>query len=81
MVTDMEMVLKGRFSSIEVPVDGETTSITALVSQPAIHPKEFMDHNSMGPAIVHPPETAIKRPKPTFAWFAWPQFHFHRLWF
>ena len=43
MVTDMEMVLKGRFSSIEVPVDGETTSITALVSQPAIHPKEFMD--------------------------------------
>lgn len=46
----------------EVPVDGEMTCAAALVSQPALYSKELMDQNPVGPAMVHPSETAIKGP-------------------
>lgn len=46
----------------EVPIEGEMTQAAALVSQPALYSKELMDQNPVGPAMVHPSETATKGP-------------------
>ena len=56
-----------RGSLVSVPggealLDGEMTSTAALVSQPALYSKELMDQHPVGPAMVHPSETATKGP-------------------
>ncbi|KAK6160867.1 hypothetical protein DH2020_004248 [Rehmannia glutinosa] len=42
------------------PADGEYFQAAALVSQPALYSKELMDQRPVGPAMVHPSETAGK---------------------
>lgn len=42
------------------PADGEYFHAAALVSQPALYSKEIMDQRPVGPAMVHPSETAGK---------------------
>ncbi|KAK4484004.1 hypothetical protein RD792_011217 [Penstemon davidsonii] len=44
----------------DVPVDGDYIHAAALVSQPALYSKELMGQNQVGPAMVHPSETASK---------------------
>lgn len=46
----------------DVPEDGEYIQAAALVSQPALYSKELMDQHPVGPAMVHPSETASKGP-------------------
>lgn len=41
---------------------GEFIQAAALVSQPALYSKELMDQHAVGPAMVHPSETASKTP-------------------
>lgn len=45
-------------------VTGETEYIkaAALVSQPALYSREFIDQHAIGPAMVHPSEAAAKGP-------------------
>ncbi|KAK6793128.1 hypothetical protein RDI58_012209 [Solanum bulbocastanum] len=46
----------------DIPEDGEFIQAAALVSQPALYSKELMDQHPVGPAMVHPSETASKGP-------------------
>lgn len=46
----------------DVPAEGEFIQAAALVSQPALYSKELMDQHPVGPAMVHPAETASKGP-------------------
>jgi hypothetical protein len=46
----------------DVPVDGEFIQAAALVSQPALYSAELMNQHPIGPAMVHPSETAAKGP-------------------
>ncbi|CAN6711963.1 unnamed protein product [Malus baccata var. baccata] len=46
----------------DVPTEGEFIQAAALVSQPALYSKELMDKHPVGPAMVHPAETASKGP-------------------
>lgn len=46
----------------DVPVESEFIQAAALVSQPALYSKELMDQHHVGPAMVHPSETASKAP-------------------
>ncbi|XP_057963722.1 monosaccharide-sensing protein 2-like [Malania oleifera] len=46
----------------DVPAEGEFVQAAALVSQPALYSKELMSQNPVGPAMVHPSETATKGP-------------------
>lgn len=41
---------------------GEYIQAAGLVSQPALYSKELMDQHPVGPAMVHPSETASKGP-------------------
>ncbi|KAL2489510.1 Monosaccharide-sensing protein 2 [Forsythia ovata] len=41
-------------------VDGEYIQAAALVSRPALYSKELMDQHLVGPAMVHPSETAAE---------------------
>lgn len=44
------------------PAEGEFIQAAALVSQPALYTKELRDQHPVGPAMVHPSETATKGP-------------------
>ncbi|XAR64280.1 hypothetical protein NMG60_11024556 [Bertholletia excelsa] len=46
----------------DVPAVGEFVQAAALVSQPALYSKELLDQHPVGPAMVHPSETAVKGP-------------------
>ncbi|KAH8514970.1 hypothetical protein H0E87_003713 [Populus deltoides] len=46
----------------DVHVEGEYIQAAALVSQPALYSKELMDQHPVGPAMVHPSQTATKAP-------------------
>uniref|UniRef100_A0A1D1XHW9 Monosaccharide-sensing protein 2 n=1 Tax=Anthurium amnicola TaxID=1678845 RepID=A0A1D1XHW9_9ARAE len=46
----------------DVPAEGEFIQAAALVSQPALYSKELMGEHPVGPAMVHPSETATKGP-------------------
>ncbi|GMJ02798.1 tonoplast monosaccharide transporter2 [Hibiscus trionum] len=46
----------------DMPAEGEFIQAAALVSQPALYSKELKDQCSVGPAMVHPVETASKGP-------------------
>ncbi|XP_060199994.1 monosaccharide-sensing protein 2-like [Lycium barbarum] len=46
----------------DIPEDGEYIQAAALVSQPALYSKELMGQHPVGPAMVHPSETASKGP-------------------
>ncbi|XP_068305537.1 monosaccharide-sensing protein 2-like isoform X2 [Pyrus communis] len=46
----------------DVPAEGEFIQAAALVSQPALYSKELIDKHPVGPAMVHPAETASKGP-------------------
>lgn len=46
----------------DVPEEGEYVQAAALVSQPALYSKELLDQHPVGPAMVHPAETAKKGP-------------------
>ncbi|GMJ02799.1 tonoplast monosaccharide transporter2 [Hibiscus trionum] len=46
----------------DMPAEGEFIQAAALVSQPALYSKELMDQHAVGPAMVHPAETASKVP-------------------
>ncbi|KMT10443.1 hypothetical protein BVRB_5g115690 [Beta vulgaris subsp. vulgaris] len=46
----------------EVIGDNEYVKAAALVSQPALYSRDFMDRDSIGPAMVHPSEASAKRP-------------------
>ncbi|TKY57559.1 Monosaccharide-sensing protein 2 [Spatholobus suberectus] len=43
--------------------DGEIFQAAALVSQPALYKKELMHQQPVGPAMIHPSETAAKGPR------------------
>lgn len=45
-----------------VPIESEYIQAAALVSQPALYSQELMDQRPVGPAMVHPSETASKGP-------------------
>ncbi|XP_042399226.1 monosaccharide-sensing protein 2-like [Zingiber officinale] len=47
---------------VDMPADGEFVQAAALVSQSALFPKGLMDQHPVGPAMVHPSETAVKGP-------------------
>lgn len=47
---------------VDVPAEDEFVPAAALVSQPALYSKELMDQHPLGPAMVHPSETASKGP-------------------
>uniref|UniRef100_A0A6N2LFM7 Major facilitator superfamily (MFS) profile domain-containing protein n=1 Tax=Salix viminalis TaxID=40686 RepID=A0A6N2LFM7_SALVM len=46
----------------DVPEEGGYIHAAALVSQPALYSKELMDQHPVGPAMVHPSQTATKGP-------------------
>ncbi|XP_030527086.1 monosaccharide-sensing protein 2-like [Rhodamnia argentea] len=46
----------------DVPPVGEYVQAAALVSQPALYSKELQDQHPVGPAMVHPSQTASKGP-------------------
>nr|KYP44458.1 Monosaccharide-sensing protein 2 [Cajanus cajan] len=46
----------------DLPTDGEIVQAAALVSQPALYNKELMQQGPVGPAMIHPSETAAKGP-------------------
>ncbi|XP_008237926.1 PREDICTED: monosaccharide-sensing protein 2 [Prunus mume] len=46
----------------DVPAEAEFIQAAALVSQPALYSKELIDQHPVGPAMVHPSETASKGP-------------------
>lgn len=45
-----------------MPEEAEFFQVAALVSQPALCSKALISRQSMGPAMVHPPETVTKGP-------------------
>ncbi|OVA01457.1 Sugar/inositol transporter [Macleaya cordata] len=47
----------------DVPTEGEFIQAAALVSQPALYSKELMEQHPVGPAMVHPSETAASGPR------------------
>lgn len=47
----------------DVPEESEYIQAAALVSQPALYSKELRDQHPVGPAMVHPSETAVKGPR------------------
>nr|KYP64886.1 Monosaccharide-sensing protein 2 [Cajanus cajan] len=51
-----------RGSIVSIPGEGEFVQAAALVSQPALYSKELIDGQPVGPAMVHPSETASKGP-------------------
>ncbi|KAI4317053.1 hypothetical protein L6164_024964 [Bauhinia variegata] len=55
---------RGSLASIpgEVPAEGEFVQAAALVSQPALYSKHLIDQQPVGPAMLHPSETASKGP-------------------
>ncbi|XP_078155512.1 monosaccharide-sensing protein 2-like [Carex rostrata] len=60
--------VKGSFFSVTggggIPEEsGGYVQAAALVSQPALFSKDLMGQNPVGPAMVHPAETAVKGPK------------------
>ncbi|KAF7139121.1 hypothetical protein RHSIM_Rhsim07G0257400 [Rhododendron simsii] len=46
----------------DVGAEGEFIQASALVSQPALYSKDLIDQHAVGPAMVHPSETASKGP-------------------
>ncbi|XP_058213809.1 monosaccharide-sensing protein 2-like [Rhododendron vialii] len=46
----------------DVPVQGDFIQAAALVSQPALYSRDLMNEHPVGPAMVHPAETATKGP-------------------
>ncbi|XP_050227213.1 monosaccharide-sensing protein 2 [Mercurialis annua] len=46
----------------DVPAEGECIQAAALVSQSALYSKELLDQHPVGPAMIHPAETAKKGP-------------------
>ncbi|XP_022769442.1 monosaccharide-sensing protein 2-like isoform X2 [Durio zibethinus] len=46
----------------DMTAEGEFIQAAALVSQPALYSKELLDQSPVGPAMVHPSETASKGP-------------------
>ncbi|KAK7258287.1 hypothetical protein RIF29_23860 [Crotalaria pallida] len=46
----------------DVPIDGEIVQAAALVSRSALCNKELMHEQPIGPAMIHPSETAAKGP-------------------
>ncbi|GLT94550.1 hypothetical protein SLE2022_122860 [Rubroshorea leprosula] len=46
----------------DAPAEGEYIQAAGLVSQPALYSKELLDQHPVGPAMVHPSETAGKGP-------------------
>lgn len=46
----------------DIPAESEFVQAAALVSQPALYTKELMEQHPLGPAMVHPSETASKGP-------------------
>ncbi|KAJ7978707.1 monosaccharide-sensing protein 2 [Quillaja saponaria] len=46
----------------DVPPDGEFFQAAALVSQPALYSRDLINQQPVGPAMVHPSETAAKGP-------------------
>lgn len=46
----------------DAPADGEFIHAAALVSQPALYSKDLIHQHPVGPAMVHPSETAVKGP-------------------
>lgn len=46
----------------DLRAEGEVVHAAALVSQPALYSKELMNQHPVGPAMVHPSETAAKGP-------------------
>lgn len=52
-----------RGSIVSLPAaEGEFIQAAALVSQPALYSKELLDAHPLGPAMLHPSETASKSP-------------------
>lgn len=48
--------------SVNAPGEMEPIQAAALVSQPALYGKELLQEHPVGPAMVHPSETAVKGP-------------------
>ncbi|CAI8611500.1 unnamed protein product [Vicia faba] len=46
----------------DFPTDGDAVQTAALVSKPALYNKDLMHHQPVGPAMIHPSETAAKGP-------------------
>lgn len=46
----------------DLPTDGDAVQTAALVSKPALYNKDLMHHQPVGPAMIHPSETAAKGP-------------------
>ncbi|KAL5984593.1 trans-aconitate methyltransferase 2 [Asimina triloba] len=46
----------------DVPPGGEFIQAAALVSQPALYSKQLLEQHTIGPAMVHPSEAAVKGP-------------------
>ncbi|XP_002520608.2 monosaccharide-sensing protein 2 [Ricinus communis] len=46
----------------DAPAEGEFIQAAALVSQPALFSKELVNQHPVGPAMIHPSETAAKGP-------------------
>ncbi|KAG9144551.1 hypothetical protein Leryth_010771 [Lithospermum erythrorhizon] len=56
---------RGSFLSLPVyvvPSAGDAIQATALVSQPALYPKDLVDQHIIGPAMIHPSEAAPEEP-------------------
>lgn len=57
-----------RGSLVSLAGEGDFIQASALVSQPALYPKQLGDqHPFVGPAMLHPSETASKGPIPIWA--------------
>lgn len=51
-----------RGSIVSIPGEGEFVQAAALVSQPALYSRDLVGGHPVGPAMVHPSETASKAP-------------------
>ncbi|KAF5727105.1 putative sugar transporter [Tripterygium wilfordii] len=49
-------------SGADVPAAGEVIQAAAVVSQSALYSKELLNQHPVGPAMIHPAETAAKGP-------------------
>ncbi|KAK1296773.1 Monosaccharide-sensing protein 2 [Acorus calamus] len=47
----------------DATTEGEFIQAAALVSQPALYSKELLEKHAVGPAMIHPSETAEKGPR------------------
>lgn len=56
-----------RGSIVSLAGEGDFIHAAALVSQPALFSKQLEDHHLVGPAMLHPSETAPKGPIQTWA--------------